>query len=286
MTQLRQRIYRVTVGELQIGAPARVSFDIDRGATSPVGKATLQIWNLSASHQRQIEQLEDTAQVVLESGHESTGRGLERVFSGHVFRGGGHGGANAQPTLRTERSALDAVSHVEARDGGAECQRRRSARTFGEGVSFGTIMQALVGDLGVGNGNLSQAVAMANEAGAGRFDEGYVISGQTSHEITRLLSAVGLRWSIQHGAFQALRGGEPLQTSIVRLAPSTGLIESPVPGTRGRCSAKAIMTSDIWPGRALLLESQRVEGRFTVRSMKGKFDSHGNDNQFDLELAA
>lgn len=284
MTVLRQRIYRVTVGTIRVGAPAHVAFEIERGVSAQPNKTTVKLWNLSLSHQRQIEQSADQ-QVIIEVGHESTDRGLERIFQGRVFRAPGRGSRDAQPTLRTEVAALDVVTHVEARDAGREYQQRRTARSFAPGASPATVLRGLVEDIGVGEGNLNEAITVATSSGI-TFDEGLVVSGQAARELTQILRGVGLRWSVQHGAFQALRGATPLQVQAVRLAPSTGLIGSPEPGTRGRVKAHAILTSDIWPGRAIVLESARTSGTFTVRSMKSTGDSHTNDWQSELQLEA
>jgi hypothetical protein len=292
VTALSQRLYRATVGTLRIGAPARVAFEIERSVRATPNKATLKLYNLSLAHQRQIEQ-SGAAQVVIEVGHASTARGLEQIFRGELFRGGrggtgasASGGAGSQPAIRSEVTPVEVVTHVEARDGGAAYQQARTARAYEPDVAIETVLRALIADVGIGAGNVDDTVAAIATTGATTFGEGFTSSGQASRELTRVLRTFGLRWSIQHGAFQALAGTTPLATQAVLLSPRTGLIGSPEPGTRGRVKARAILTPDIWPGRAVVVESARVSGRFVTRGMKSTGDSHANDWTSELELEA
>lgn len=292
MTAVSQRIYRATVGTLSIGAPARVGFEIERAVRHTPNKATVKLYNLSLAHQRQIEQ-SGAAQVVVEVGHASTGRGLEAIFRGELFRGGrggtgssASGGAGAAPPNRSEVTPVEVVTHVEARDSGAVYQQARTSRSHEAGVSVGTVLEGLVVDVGIGRGNLDDAIAFVSAAGGDVFGEGFTASGQATRELTRVLRTFGLRWSIQHGVFQAMRGGQPLATQAVLLTPATGLIGSPEPGTRGRVNARAILTPDIWPGRVVILQSARINGRFVTRGMKSTGDSRANDWTSELELEA
>jgi hypothetical protein len=202
-----------------------------------------------------------------------------------VFRAGRRSGRDAQPTIRTEIAGLDAVTHIEARDGGREYQQGRTARSYGPGVRPSTVLRGLVTDSGASFGNVNEAAAIMDASGI-TFDEGFVVAGSAARELAQLLRIFGLRYSIQRGAFQAMRGGAPLQITAVRLAPETGLIDDPEPGTRGRAKATAILTSDIWPGRAVVIDHPRMSGNFVVRSMKSTGDSHTNEWQSELELEA
>lgn len=292
MSALRQRLYRATIGTLQIGAPARVAFEIERSVRHTPNKATVKLYNLSLAHQRQIEQ-SGAAQVIIEVGHESTGHGLEQVFRGELFRGGrggtgasASGGAGAAPSIRSEVTPVEVVTHVEARDGGATYQQARTSRSYEPNVAIETVIRALIADVGIGQGNVDDAVASIAEQGATTFSEGFTSSGQASRELTRVLRTFGLRWSIQHGAFQALAGSAPLNTQAVLLSAATNMVGSPEPGTRGRVKARMLLTPDVWPGRAVVIASARVNGRFVVRGMKSTGDSHANDWTSELELEA
>lgn len=278
---LFNRIWRVTVGTLRVAKPLRVSFEIERTLRAAPNEATVRIWNLTREHQAQIENA-TSGQVVIEAGYEEE-RGLEQLFRGELFRGRG----NEQPAIRTERDGADRVTLIEARDGGREYQQARIAQSFGPGVSIDTVVRACAAALGLGPGNVEDVSSAAElVAGGSTYPEGTVLNGQASRELTRILRGLGLRWSAQHGALQILRVGEPLQTQAVRLTPSTGLLGSPEVGTRGRVKARSLLNAALWPGRRVVLESERVEGVYVCRNVTYQGDSHGQDWFAECELAA
>jgi hypothetical protein len=283
MSKLFGRTWRVTVGTLRVDVPMRVAFEVERSVRSTPNKATVQIWNLTRDHQAQIEQAAD-AQVIVEAGYVSD-RGLETIFSGELWRARG---SSSGPTgIRTERSgAVDAITHVEARDAGVAYQQARVERSFAAGVSVATVLRACADALGVGSGNLGDVADLAQlDAGGTTYPEGTVLSGQAARELTRILDPLGLRWSVQSGALQVLRRGQSLRSQAVRLTPETGLVGVPEVGTRGAVKAVSLLTPDLCPGRPVLLESARVSGRYLVRSVTYRGDSHGQDWYAECDLA-
>lgn len=273
------RTWAVTVGTLRVTPPMRVAFDLERTLRPQPNKGTVRIHNLTRAHQAEIEQAEE-AQVIVEAGYERL-RGLETIFRGEIFRARG---ANP-PSLSTSLSMVDAVTSIEARDGGRAYQRARVSQGFEPGVSLATVIRALTDAMGIGEGNARDAVALAElEAGGATFPEGTVVTGQASRELTRLLGSMGLTWSVQHGALQVIRRGEVLQTDAVLISPSTGLVGFPEVGARGRVTVQAKLIPDLWPGRRIDLESRRVTGSYRARSVRYAGDSHANEWGARLEL--
>lgn len=275
MTQFR-RLARVTVGTLRVDG-LRIAFEIERTLGARPGKANVRLWNLTRSHQTELEQAAD-GQLVVEAGYESA-RGLETIFSGRVQRGRGNGGRRTG----TEREGQDAVTAVEGTDGGIEMRERRVSQSFGPGVAVSTVARACADALGVGVGNLEAALARLDSP---TLPGGTVLTGQAARELTRLLASWDLRWTVQSGALQVLPRGGSLATQAVRLTPETGLVGSPEIGSRGRCRVVALLTPDLWPGRGVLLESARARGRFVCRSVTYSGDTHGNDWHATAELRA
>lgn len=271
------RDWAVTVGTLRVAKPMRVAFEIDCTLKHTPNKATVKLWNLTRDHQAQIEQAAN-AQVLVSAGFEGDGGG-ETLFAGELTRAHGHRGASAQQTgSRTEQTRGDVVTQVHARDGGRAFAQARISMAFGEGVSVSTVLRAAASAMGVGDGNIDEVSAVARLlTGDDTYPEGTVISGTASGELTRILAGLGLRWSIQHGALQLLQNGAALQTQAVRLSSSTGLVGSPEVGTRGHVKALSLLTPDLWPGRRVILDSVRTQGRFTARAVKYRGDSHAND---------
>lgn len=281
------RVWRVSVGTLRVGKPLRVAFDIERTSHATPNKAVVKLWNLTRDQQALIERATD-AQLVVEAGH-SQSRGLEQLFRGHVFRARGGTGAQARSIRTTTEGRVDAITHVEGRDGGAEFQQQRVAASFDPGSSAADVVRTCAEALGVGIGNTNEAIAEVVAAGGdATFPEGTVLSGTASRELTRILASFGLRWSVQHEALQVLRVGEPLRTEAVLLTTRTGLVGEPEPCTRGRVRARSILTPDLAPGRPVVLESRKASGRFTVRSVRYTGDSGVGQQDWyaDVELAA
>lgn len=280
------RVWRVTVGTLRVSAPIRVAFHIERTLHARPGKAVVKIWNLTRSQQAQIEQSVGQ-QLVVEAGY-SEARGLEQLFRGHVFRGAGGGTGFSQRANRTDvENRVDAASVIEGRDGGEHFQQRRVNSSFAAGVSVTAVVRSCAEGLGVGIGNTAEAIAAAVAGGAdATFPEGTVLSGPAARELTRVLSSFGLSWSIQHGALQVLASGAALRSEAVRLATDTGLVGEPERGMRGRAKVKSLLTPDIWPGRTVVLDHDRLSGPFLVRSVVFDGDSHQQNWYADAELRA
>lgn len=279
---LFDRDWRVTVGELRVSKPMRAAFEIERTLRPQPNKATVRLWNLTRDHQAQLENA-TAAQVIVEAGFVDD-RGPEQIFRGELFRARGR--AASGPSAGTDVDASDAVTYVEARDGGRSYASSRIEQSFEPGVRIATVLRACADALGVGPGNLDQvANVAAAEAGGDIYPEGTVLSGQASRELTRILAGLGLRWSVQHGMLQILRRGQALQTQAIRLTSSSGLVGRPEIGTRGRVHVVALLTPDLWPGRVVMLQTERVEGRYTVQAVTYRGDSHADAWFAECELA-
>ncbi len=277
MTLLFNRDWRVQVGEVLVEKPLRVAFEVERTTRPQPNTATIRIYNLARSTRNRLQQ-EERATVSLEAGFDGD---TSQIFQGQVVRAR----ANQTRPSRVERDALDIVSIVEAADSGQEYREARVSRSYEPGVSITRVLRDCASALGVGAGNVREVEALAAlSGGETTYTAGTVLSGQTSRELTRILASYGLRWSVQHGALQVQRRGEPLQSQAVRLSSATGLVGSPEVGTQGRVKATALLTPDLWPGRRVVLDSQLVEGQFLVDSIKYDGDSHGDAWYAHLQL--
>lgn len=277
MTSLFIRDWRVQIGELVVEAPLHIGFDCERTTRAQPNTGTIRLYNLSRSSQALIEEARD-ATVILEAGYLD---GRAQIFRGQVSRAR----SNQAPPARTTRDGLEVLSEVEVTDSGANFRQARVCQSFQPDVSILTVMRACSDALGVGEGNLAEVQGFAElEGGQTVYPEGTVLAGQASRELAQILRSYGLRYSIQHGAIQVHRRGRALQTQAVRLAAGTGLVGAPEIGTAGRVTARALLTPDLWPGRRVVLDSERVDGQFLVDSIKYEGDSHGEAWYATLEL--
>jgi hypothetical protein len=261
------RLARVTVGTLRAAAPLRIAFEVERSVHGR-GKARATVYNLTRSHQSEIEAAAD-AQLVVEAGYRDD-RGLEMLFSGRVARSHGHD----QPSRGSRSEGRDVATFVDGTDGGIEMRERRVSGSYGPGVQVATVARACADALGVGAGNLEEALAAV---GSPTLPAGTVLTGSAARELSQLLASFDLHWSVQHGALQVLGLGGALPVEAVRLTSSTGLIGEPELGTRGRVRVTALLTPDIAPGRPVLLESRRASGRYVTRSARYTGDTEGDE---------
>ncbi len=281
MTRLFDRDWRVQVGELVVAKPLRVTFEIERTVRPSPNHATIRLYNITRDSQALIRDAAE-ALVVVEAGYVD---GRAEVFRGSVLRA--RAGRRGRPSpVRHEQDKVDGVTVVEATDGGRAFREARVSRSYQAGVRLTTVLRDCAAALGVGEGNLAQVETFAKlEGGQTTYPEGTVLSGQAARELTEILRAYGLRWSVQHGAIQVVRRGRALQSQAVRLAADTGLLGSPEVGPRGHVTARALLAPDLWPGRRVRLESDRVEGTYVVRAIRAEGDTHSDTWQATCELA-
>lgn len=277
------RTWRVQVGPLVVEEPLRVGFEIERTARSTPNSATVRLYNLGDESRSAVENAAEGL-VVVEAGYRGERR---QIFRGAVVRAraGGRGSGAAGPTT-LERDGADSVLTVEAHDGGVEYQRARVARSYEPGVAVVTVLRDCAEALGLGEGNLREVEAVAAlDGGQTTYPEGTVLTGQASRELSRILRSYGLRWSAQHGVVQVTRRGAALQSRAVVLSPTSGLIGSPEIGTRGRATVRALLSAEVWPGRRVRVESDRLEATLVVRAVKFEGDSHAEPWYAVAELA-
>lgn len=269
MARLFLREWRLQVGELVVERPLRVSFDLERTTRSQPNTGTIRAYNLSRDSQALVEGAAG-ATVSLSAGFRDQ---TAQIFLGQVSRARG----NEVAPVRSSSDGLEVVTLVEVTDAGQAYRQARVAQTFQPGVSVLTVLRACVGALGVGEGNLREVEAFAElEGGQTVYPEGTVLAGQAARELSRILRSYGLRYSVQHGAIQVTRRRRALQTRAVLLRSGSGLVGAPDIGTGGRVKVRAALTPDLWPGRRVVLEAERVEGQFLVDAIRYEGDSHGD----------
>jgi hypothetical protein len=101
--------------------------------------------------------------------------------------------------------------------------------------------------------------------------------------MTRVAQSLGFEWSIQEGALQLLQNAEPLAATATLLTPSTGLVGTPSIDVGGILTAQALMIPDIFPGRLIVLESERLTGNYRVETCNYSGNTAGPDWYIDIE---
>jgi len=267
--RLTDRVWRVTVGELDISALA-IDFQIMRSIKREPNTLSLSVFNLSADHRAQVQT--GTNQITVRAGYRDTGA--------HVLFVG-----DARNVL-SEQDKTEIKTTIEGRDSGRAYQQARIDRSYAPGTPVATVVRDLVARLGVGEGNTEDAISagLTLRNDASDFGDGYTASGKVPDVLTALLRGSGYRWSIQNNAIQILRRGRPIQSQAVRLSKTSGLIGSPAKGDRGRILAMSLIQPGLDPGRRIVLDTPEVSGGYEVERAEYVGTTRANDWSVSLTL--
>lgn len=278
MTQLLFRTALLIVDTLQLSGGFNVkdgldfSFTAKKSLKPEPNTLDLKVRNLTDAHRQQIEQ-KATVPVRLEVGY---GGDNQQIFLGEVRSGG------------TTVQGPSRITNIASGDSEKEIQKSRCKVNFGAQVSVDTALRAIIDTMGIGEGNLQQAVARLQARGiTNLFPRGGVFYGNTWQQLQGFARSANLEISIQDGALQILDKGKALAGNAILLSsgfPNTGLIESPSVDADGTVSAKTLMNPEIRPGVLVTLQSLSVNGTFRVWECEYKGDTRGNEWTIDLTL--
>ncbi len=276
MARLFGKVWRVQIDTLRF-TELGLSFSVEKSLRREPNKAVIQVFNLSADHRHQIEQLNTTRRrgpgrirLVLEAGY---GDAMPVIFRGDLRTGLSH---------KEEDGTW--VTKLEGEDGGRAVLWSRVSRSFPAGTPVTTVVRACAEAMGVGIGNTDEAIAAVTlESGGDSFTEGTVLSGRAPDELDGVLDSVGLTWSVQDGVLQLLQRGRALQQTAVLLTGRSGLVGTPQRAADGTVNVRCALHPDVYPGRQIALDSVNVAGTFRARKCKYTGDSHGNTWYIDSE---
>jgi hypothetical protein len=248
-----------------------VSFAVERSLKPEPNTAEIQVWNLNPDHRSQLEEpkgeLGQRVAVEVEAGYEG---GFAKLFSGTMR------------TAFTTREGPDLVTTLQSGDGEKEYQQSRINLSIAKGTPNASVFQQIVKKLGIGEGNLATATPLLL-ATPPLFPQGGVLSGSASQIMTRTAQSLGFEWSIQEGTLQLLQARAPMAASATLLSASTGLVGSPSIDNEGILTAQCLLIPDVFPGRLIVLESERLSGSYRVEKCNYSGNTAGPDWYIDLE---
>lgn len=241
----------------------RVQFKVTKTGTKEPNTAEVSVWNLSPETRAAVQM--KGAKLIVVAGYTETFR---QVFSGDVR------------TVDHVRDGAHWVTKFQAGDGERAFRHARVSEAFAPGVAALDVARRLAVLLGLDPGNLTGEVAVT----AVTFTQGYSARGKVSGELSRLLGALGLEWSIQDGRLQVLAPGEavPGETAI-ELSPSSGLIGSPehgspdATGKPGVLKVKSLLQPDLRPGCRFSLVSDAATGGYRAGRVDHAGDTAGGE---------
>lgn len=253
----------------------RVSFTVKRTAKPEPNTLDMEVYNLSPETRASIRK---GTRVILNAGYEGT---LQSVFVGEVQR------------VRTRHEGTETVTKLSVGDGARAYTGATTSVGLAKGAGIDEAVKRMAATLGVDSTRALERLRAGDiPAELRSLPRGYVASGKSSAELTKLVRRAGLDWSIQDGQLQVLAPKEVLPGQAVLLREDTGLLEAPEPNDSQEnegpptTTLKSLMQPYIRPGTALKVESQYVTGFFRGQSVKHVGDSHGDAWYTEVEALA
>lgn len=286
---LYKRAATVQVGTIKIDAGGTsaldVAFRIQKGVhitknscKPQPNTCDLRIYNLSTDHQKELEQATTPTpgappKVVacsISAGY--VGR-QSLIFSGQLR------GANTVTDGATD------VTELTTGDGDKALAQSRMSIALGPGTSGAAGMKKILASLGVGDGNLSKALALlqAQPLAASLFNAGVLLKGSAAELMTDFCRSCGLEWSIQNGALQVTDLNAPLDGEAVLVDAQHGMVGSPTVDTRGILSVTTLMIPDLAPGVKIAVNTPHLKGGYRIIHVEWKGSTFENDWYCHLE---
>jgi hypothetical protein len=190
----------------------------------------------------------------------------------------------------TVREGADYITHIEssdtiARPTGVRTTKKATPgspdgnlyRAYGPRVPLADAFQAIAGILGVGAGNLSQALAgLNNKPLPLSAVNGAALLGNGVQRMTDICRSAGLEWSIQDGVLQFLNIGQALSGSLaVDINAGTGMIGSPSVDSSGAVSVSTLLIPGLAPGILINMSSLFVSGGYRIEKIRYQGETRG-----------
>ena len=293
---LFRRSWKVTVDTLDVSG-LDIEFRILSTIKPEPNKCVLTVWNLTDEHRGELLKRNDPTK---------KGPGIPcRIEAGYIDNTSILFDGDLRE-VSSKRDGADWKTTISGDDGGRLYREGNISTQFAAGASIGGIIKQCAEAMGVGMGNVSDFTASAEIAGIGStLPHTMTLHGNAAKELTRVLSSVGLVWSIQHGALQVQSKGKPLDLGAILLTPDTGLLDSPEaaidatiglgnpqqfaagakqktthppkPKDPGIVKVKSLLIPGMAPGRKIDLRSAHFRGGYMLTECEYIGQSWAND---------
>ena len=255
MSRLFERKVKLTVADARTGEVEKVidqlqvEFDVYRTLEWEVNTMDAAVYNLNAESRKLLENPKPQI-VTLEVGY---GDNLQVIFVGRTR------------TVRTDRQGPDIVTRIEAHDGrGKDAVWAR--RSFPKGATIDNVFRYLIDLVGLGEGNLVQAIDKAEAGGLPRtIRTSMRVRGYGVDQLAQLANSFGLQFIIQNEECLFLKYGEPQENlRPPEISSATGLHGTPSVDNEGVMSLDCLLIPNVFPGNVVDVRSEFVEGTYRV----------------------
>lgn len=267
MSKQFMRKYELIVGTLLItdlDIVAKVERSLKKGGSS---NCELTIYNLNPQHRALLEATSHPV-VQLRAGYKDN---IGTIYLGDMIR------------VCNRKNQENWETTLFSSDGGKENKFARINRSFKAGTSLQVVLAECAKATKIKPGNLVQAAARAQIGGNKFFANGITVSGSTLRQFHKLLKSAGMEWSIQNGGFQVLDRGKSLMDTAVVLTNTSGLLEAPSIDTDGVVTLRALLNSDIMPGRQIVFKALSMEGIIRANTCTYDLDTQGDNWDVQVE---
>lgn len=270
------RIARVTVGpgtgseNAILVEQLRISFNVKKTSKVSTNKASIDIYGLNTSSRTLINNLDNI--LILEAGYRQDG-GPEVLFIGNITK------------VMTVFQKAETITSIEVNDGSKVLRDTRVSLSYKAGTTVKTIMDELLPKFKI-------PIRFVDEQNASlkSFGNGFAAVGSAQVVLDKLADKIGYDWNIQNGELRLISKLGSDKTRVIKLTPSTGLINSPVKNLEAEGKANPSDTADgyeltcqlqpkIIPGGQIYVESKSFSTgtTFKVESVTHKGDNHRGD---------
>lgn len=246
--------------QIRSEASVRFRFTVEKTLKPEPNKAEIAICNLTTFHQTQIDAL-GTVPVQLDAGYSGA---TSTIFLGDLRSG------------FTTSEGPDDWTLISSGDGEQQIRTSRINVSIAKGTNTDQVLKQVALAIGVGAGNLEDAARKIKSAFSGTgnlFSMGTVLSGSAYREMCSICNSLNLEWSIQDGKLQILEKGKALATQAIVLNKETGLLGEPTIDNKGVMSCTMLLQKDVFPGRIVLLQGERLRGQFRLEETTHKGDT-------------
>ena len=290
-SELFDRRVRVVIHRLEV-TDLRVAFHASRSLRKNPNTCEVRIWNLNGDHRRQLQE-QRSIPMRLEAGYAAPPQAALGAAAAAALDAIGVGGGETGSQLPvlfdgdlrrafTSREGGDLVTTINSGDGEKKGQEQRVRTSYRPGLRWRKLLTDLAKSAGVGLGNALSAIGSLSSL---QITTGTALSGSSMDQLDNMLQAQGFEVSVQNGELQVLGGGAALAGTAVELSESSGLVDTPEPGSDGKIKVRALLQPGLEPGRLVKLVSENVNGSFRVERWDAIGDTHGQDWFAELEVA-
>lgn len=245
-----------------------IRFKIEKTLTEQPNTAEIEIFN--ANDQSRAAFQVKPSLVCIEAGY---GAELARLFEGDLM------------FAASEHQSVDWITKVTAAEGGRAYSRARINRSYASGTTYLQAIKETAKSMGLKvPTNVSEAKDLAKQ-----FVSGATLTGPSSAQMTKLLKANGMGWSVQNGQLQVLTEFGVRADEAIVISRKTGMVGSPVlgapkePGDPVSIKVRTLLEPALLPGGRIRVIADNVDGLFRIDKVSISCTNFEQDFYSDVE---